>query len=350
MLVLAGAVPASAHVRDTAGYSTIHAEGKEVSYSLSLEYEILAKAVKLESAKPGVDGEPGRQSALDAAHADLEKYLFDRVAIYLDGVACQPRLDDASTAMRDSTPYAKLNLIYLCSGTSGRYQLQYDVFSGAEAIADDHTNIVDYQLGGREGRTVMDSSHTNFSVGDNSLFASSSRFVVMGMEHLLFGLDHVLFVIALILGATSLRNLVVVLSMFTLAHSVTLIAALVGWVNVSPDIVEPLIAVSIVFVAIENLLGATRRRLPVVFAFGLLHGLGFAGSLQVTDEVSWNLVTSLLSFNIGIEVSQLMVLLAAFPLLLLVRRSRWSVPILRGATIVVAGFGLIWFIERFFLT
>lgn len=159
-----------------------------------------------------------------------------------------------------------------------------------------------------------------------------------------------LFVVALILGATTLRNLLKVISMFTVAHSVTLISTLLGGIDVPAIIVEPLIALSIAFVAVENLLGASRHRLPVVFGFGLLHGLGFAGSLRITDEPSADLLVSLLSFNVGIETGQALLLAAAFPLLLLIRRNRFSAPIERTATGVVAAFGLFWFLERFFLT
>ena len=110
------------------------------------------------------------------------------------------------------------------------------------------------------------------------------------------------------------------------------------------------IALSIAFVAVENLLGSTRHRLPVVFGFGLLHGLGFAGSLRITDQVSPELLVSLLSFNVGIETGQALLLLAVFPLVLLIRRTRVAVPAVRSATGVVAAFGLYWFAERFFLT
>ena len=348
LFLLAGTLPASAHVRDTAGYSTIHGDGREISYELSLEYEILAKAVDLGPDARGAVDDASRLAALEAGKANLSAYLYERGVIYLDGAACEPHLDGVSTTTRDENPYVQMDLTYTCPGESGQYQLTYDVFSDVDAISDEHTNIVEYQIGADSGRTVMDGGHNELLMGENSVIVSSSRFALMGIEHLLFGLDHVLFVVAVMLGATSLRNLVGVVSMFTLAHSVSLITALLGWVQVGASIVEPLIALSITFVAIENLLGAPRRRHLVVFLFGLLHGLGFAGSLKITDDVSWNLVASLLSFNIGIEAGQVLLLLVIFPLLLLVRRSRFSAPVVRGATIVVAVFGLIWFLERFF--
>ncbi len=192
---------------------------------------------------------------------------------------------------------------------------------------------------------------------------SSLQYGRMGVKHILLGLDHVLFVIALIIGAKSFKSLFQVTSTFTLAHSVTLISTLLGGIDVPAIVVEPLIALSIAFVALENLLGGTpRHRLPVVFGFGLLHGLGFAGSLRITDEArqGWwggegisaraDLLVSLLSFNVGIETGQALLLAAVFPLLLLVRKTSYAVPAQRTATGVVAAFGLFWFVERFFLS
>ncbi|MGW1682725.1 HupE/UreJ family protein [Saccharopolyspora sp. NPDC002376] len=348
LFLLSGGLPAVAHVKDTAGYSTVTGAGNNIAYALSLEYEILARTVNLGPKALEATDDVQRREALNAGVENVEAYLETRVMIFLDGVACEPHLTGTGITTRDDKPYAQLDLVYSCPGSAGNYLLKYDVFAKTDAVAEGHANLVDYQLAGRSGRTVMDDSHREFSVGEGSALASSARFGLMGIEHILSGLDHVLFVVALMLGATTVRKLLAVVSMFTAAHSVTLIAALFGWVTVPASIVEPLIALSIAFVAIDNLLGATQHRLPVVFAFGLLHGLGFAGSLKVTDDFNWNLVLSLLSFNIGIEAGQALLLLAVFPLLLLGRRIRWSVHVVRGATLVVAAFGLVWFVERFF--
>ena len=344
-----GAFPANAHVRDSTGYSEVEANGSTVSYSLSLEYEILARAVDLGPDALAAGDDAKRRELLNAGKDNIQKYLDKRVVLFLDGSACEQALEGLEVTARDGVPYALLDLEYDCPGSNGSYQIKYNVFTDSDAAADNHTNILDYKLGGQEGRTVLDNTHRDFTVGEGSFAASIARFGVMGVEHILSGLDHVLFVVALVLGAANLRSLIGVISMFTLAHSITLVSALLGWVSVPAAIVEPLIALSIAFVAIENLLGATKRRLPVVFVFGLIHGLGFAASLRVTDDVSWNLVASLLSFNFGIEAGQALLLLVAYPLILFVRRSRWSAPALLGATVMVAAFGLLWFSERFFL-
>ena len=261
-------------------------------------------------------------------------------------MACEIALVGTSVGERDATPYAQLALEFACPGSSGAYQLQYDVFAETEAVVDGHSNVVDYRLGEDEGQTVLDWERREVTFGETSALASALRFAGMGVEHIVSGADHVLFVLALILGAANRRQLLGVLSMFTLAHSITLVSVLLGWVSVPASVVEPLIALSIAFVALDNLLGASRHRYPVVFAFGLIHGLGFAGSLRVSDDVDWDLVWSLLSFNLGIEGGQALLVLATVPLLLVVRRLPHSGLVVRGATVMVAVFGIGWFLER----
>jgi hypothetical protein len=154
----------------------------------------------------------------------------------------------------------------------------------------------------------------------------------------------VLFLVALLLGAGSLRRVVELATAFTAAHSVTLALGALGWVEVPPEIVEPLIALSIAYVAADVVLGgATRHRLGVVFGFGLLHGLGFAGSLSWSGDVD---LAALATFNVGIELGQALIVLALFPLLLLIRRYRWSPVAHACAASCAAGFGLLWFVER----
>lgn len=342
-----GVSTADAHVIASTGYSTVSQDGSRVDYLLSLEYAVLARAVDLGAP---VEDDAQREEALEAARPKLAEYLRERVVVSLDGAACEPELAGTSIAPRAGKPYADLALTFSCPGSTGSFHLLYKVFQDSDAVADDHTNLVEYHFADRSGRTVFDRSHHDFTVGDNSMMTSSLQFGRMGVKHILLGLDHVLFVIALIIGAQSFKSLLQVTSTFTLAHSVTLISTLLGGLDVPAIVVEPLIALSIAFVALENLLGATRHRLPVVFGFGLLHGLGFAGSLRITDEVSGDLLVSLLSFNVGIETGQALLLVAVFPLLLLVRKTGYAVPAQRTATGVVAAFGLFWFVERFFLS
>lgn len=146
-------------------------------------------------------------------------------------------------------------------------------------------------------------------------FAVFRQFAVLGYEHILpRGLDHILFVVGLFLLGTRLAPLLWQVTAFTLAHSITLGLALYGWVRVPPAVVEPLIAVSILLVAADNLRSRELRwwRVWVVFAFGLVHGLGFAEALLELRLARSDLLSALLGFNCGVELGQLSVVALAF--------------------------------------
>ena len=152
------------------------------------------------------------------------------------------------------------------------------------------------------------------------------RFVALGFEHILDGIDHLLFLACLVIPFRKPKQLVVIVTSFTVAHSVTLIASAFGFAPDAlwfPPLIETLIATSIVYMALENIVGATDvgRRWALTFAFGLVHGFGFSFALRETLQFAGShLVTSLLSFNVGVELGQLLVLAIMLPALQLVFR------------------------------
>ena len=334
LIVLVPAPVASwAHVRSTEGRSAIEQQGGVVRYALSLESGVL-------DAASGAASAPDRDAALAA-------YLLPRVQVFLDGVECEGALQAATLERIQGRDFTRSVLAYECAGAaSGGYEVRYGVFADG-GVVDDHTNVADFQLGGERGTFVFDAGHRRLSSGDGGLLSSAPRFVAMGVEHILLGLDHVLFLALLLLGAHGLRSVVRLATAFTVAHSTTLALAALGWVDVPPEVVEPLIALSIAYVAAENVLGGeSRHRLAVVFSFGLLHGLGFAGTLSFTDELDGRLLASLLTFNVGIELGQALIVAALFPALLLVRRFRWSPAAHAGAAAGAGALGLLWFFDR----
>ncbi len=155
---------------------------------------------------------------------------------------------------------------------------------------------------------------------DPSWFQASWRFIELGFKHILAGMDHLLFLLCLLIPLRSVRGLVPVITSFTIAHSITLIASVFGvlpsvlWF---PPLIETLIALSIVFMAFENIVGfKPENRWLVTFGFGLIHGFGF--SFLLTESMQFagaHLVTALLSFNVGVELGQLLVLVVVVPLL-----------------------------------
>ena len=163
------------------------------------------------------------------------------------------------------------------------------------------------------------------------------------------GLDHILFVLGLFLFAASTRTLLLQVSAFTVAHSITLALSLYGVVSLPASIVEPLIALSIAYVAFENLFTSSLRpwRLALVFAFGLLHGMGFAGVLSELGLPSSRFLPALLSFNVGVELGQLAVLGIATLLVAWFRhRARDRQAIVVPASLAIACVGIYWTVTR----
>ena len=188
---------------------------------------------------------------------------------------------------------------------------------------------------------------------DPRWFQASWRFVKLGFRHILDGTDHLLFLFCLVIPFRKFRSLVTIVTAFTVAHSITLIASAY---NLGPDslwfppLIETLIATSIVYMALENILGANlHRRWLITFGFGLVHGFGFSFALKQTLQFAGShLLTSLLSFNIGVELGQLLVLSLLIPALDIlfarVVQERMGTIILSG---IVAHTGWHWMTDRF---
>jgi hypothetical protein len=173
----------------------------------------------------------------------------------------------------------------------------------------------------------------------------------LGVEHILTGVDHLLFLLGLLVVCRRFRTVAGVVTCFTAAHSITLAVAALGLVTLPGRVVEPLIAATIVFVGVENLARGDepKGRWLLTFAFGLVHGLGFAAALQGIGlgANGTSIVGPLVAFNLGVELGQLAV---AVPLLALLWRLR-AVPAFarhgaRATSLIVVGFGIVWLVQR----
>jgi hypothetical protein len=188
---------------------------------------------------------------------------------------------------------------------------------------------------------------------DPAWYQAAFRFVALGFEHILDGIDHLLFVFCLVIPFRKIRPLVAIVTSFTVAHSITLIASAAGMAPDGlwfPPLIEVLIALSIVYMALENIIGPKlERRWIVAFGFGLVHGFGFSFALRESMQFAGtHLATSLVSFNIGVELGQLFVLAITIPALTLLFR---RVVAERMGTIILSAFvahtAWHWMLDRF---
>ncbi|GIK15800.1 MAG: membrane protein [Planctomycetota bacterium] len=188
---------------------------------------------------------------------------------------------------------------------------------------------------------------TTRSASSGSTFA---RYLGLGFEHILpHGLDHILFVLGLFLLSPKLAPLLWQVTAFTVAHSITLALAAFNVISLPPSVVEPLIALSITYVAVENILtpNLKRWRPLVVFAFGLLHGLGFAGVLADIGLPRGEYLLSLAAFNLGVEAGQAAVVALAFLAVGAFRRHTWyRRAVIVPASVMIAVVGAWWTVER----
>lgn len=336
--VLCWSAGAGAHTTAT-GLATITIADTAVTYRLVVVLsELPEDAARLLGA--AVDGEA-------AGVERVAEALRSRVRIRVGGAACTPgRALIQGTRVGEAR--ATLELSLRCPAAPGTLTIRDDWF---DLFGEHYRTLARVEGRGavREMAFLPDAREVTIDLGAPA-WGPRGGFLWLGVEHILTGYDHLLFLAALLLRGGSFWTLVKIVTAFTLAHSVSLALAVLGVVAVPARIVEPAIAASIVWVAMENVLfpRAPSRRWLASFFFGLIHGLGFASALEGLSLPLWNLAMALLGFNLGVEAGQALVIAALLPLLLSMRGQAWEPTATRAASLVIAAIGATWLVERLF--
>lgn len=376
------AAPSQAHGLTSVVYVDMTSPQRGVvRVDLGLEYDLFEVSVAdyehddslYRAGQPAWDAGnfPGMKKAMDANKSSTLKYIADHFHITGSGKACAAAaLGDATIKMRQGVPYAFVDVDYHCDRNASVHDFRTTFFNAGEGYVKGTTTIATYDLDMRHGSAALGMDQTSFST-HQSFGQRFGEFFHLGTHHLLTGLDHLLFLAALIVGSRRLREVVLGATTFTVAHLVTLALTALGVVHVSENLVEPLIALSIAAVAAWHLVRLWRLgdhagdiettstshlaldragylRLGVVFFFGLIHGMGFAGALGIDNPWSWTLLWSLLVFSIGIETVQIGLIVVLFPILALIRHRspRAGLWVTGAVAAVVTVFGLLWFVQR----
>jgi len=239
-----------------------------------------------------------------------------------------------------------------CPGSLAGRQIR---IKGLESTRIDVLARIENASGLTQSARILPTAPTFLVEAEPSTLTVSRTYLVLGIEHILLGIDHLLFVLAILILVKGTRRLVATITAFTLAHSLTLGLAALGWVHVPGPPVEACIALSILFVAREIALegrgraGITAKRPWIIaFAFGLLHGLGFAGALGEVGLPQSAIPLALLFFNVGVEIGQLAFVAVAITLLKIAHRAlimwpRWAEP---APAYAVGSCAAFWVIER----
>ncbi len=328
------------------------------AYAIEIATDAVSLLARLEIAA----GDP-RSDTADAG--ELQRQLLARLpalrqhfTIGFDGaaaaapqirVAVSPAIDVNGTAqaalrMTGRRPPGAQQFTWSWSMTSASYALSV-------ATAPDRPPLTQWLTADAGAVVALD---TVSAAPPESRLRLVRKYVVLGFTHILpGGLDHVLFVLGIFLLSRRVRPVLLQVSAFTIAHSITLGLSIYNIVSVPASIVEPLIALSIAYIAIENVVSAEVRasRIAVVFAFGLLHGLGFAGALREIGLPRSEFLTALLGFNVGVELGQLAVISLAFVLVghWFGDREWYRRRVVLPASAGIAACGVIWTIQRLHL-
>jgi hydrogenase/urease accessory protein HupE len=357
-----GGSPARAHEVRPAVATVIFDENGSFDLTVTLNLEALLAGIGPDHVDTSQSPTAGEYNSLrslppDELRAEFEKqarHFREGVWLSFNGTRAPLELKSVSVPTTGDIAQARISEISLIGSVPPGAKVMlwaYDPQFGHSAIrarmaAAEASFYSGYVLSGSTSEPIPVSE-----VSAQSAWSVFRNYVVVGFEHIVpKGLDHILFVVGLFLLSPRLKPLLWQVTSFTLAHSVTLAVGTLGMIQISPAIVEPLIAASIVYVAVENILTdrLQRWRPLVVFCFGLLHGLGFAGVLEEIGLSPTHFVTGLIAFNLGVELGQLTVVGLCFLAVGLWFQSKswYRSGITVPASLVIALTGSYWFFER----
>ncbi|WP_164019794.1 HupE/UreJ family protein [Pyxidicoccus trucidator] len=304
---------------------------------------------------------------LRARQADVTGYVLGRLALGADGAPCSLEPGGAPRVVRHSDgAYAVLDFSARCPATPGVLDVDYSLLFDRDS---QHRGIVQVGgAGGSETLVLSASSHVaRVALDGLSPWRRFGEMVVQGVVHIFEGLDHLLFLFALLLPSVlrreadgrwvpvarfgpALRDVVKVVSAFTVAHSLTLSAAVLGLVSLPSRFVESAIAVSVIAAALNNVFPVVRgTRWVAALALGLLHGFGFASTLADLGLPAGSLAVTLLGFNVGVELGQLACVAGFLPLAFVLRGSvLYRRAVFVGGSVAIAVVACAWLAERAF--
>ena len=359
-LVLSATV-GQAHVASN-GFVDVDVQGRDLSGSIELAVRDVELAI-------GVDANRDGQvtwGELRAAEPQLTAYVAQHLSVGLADSPCPMRFGSLQVNPRVDGNYAWLSFTARCPAVVRDLQIRYSLLEG---IDPSHRGLLRLRAGPLVQTFVLGGADAaaTLSVARSSPWRAIEQYFRAGTWHIWSGIDHLLFLLSLLLPAVLIRrhgrwepvqsarpaflSIVKVVTAFTIAHSITLSLAALNVVHLPSRLTESVIAASIIVAALNNIFPlVTESRARIAFAFGLLHGFGFASVLADMGLPSGARLISLVAFNCGIEAGQLAVVLAVMPIAYAVRGANaYRRAVLPWGSAAIATLALVWFIQRAFL-
>jgi len=352
-------LPAFAHKASDA-YLTIEQHADAADVRLDVALRDLDAAIGLDA-----DGDGAiTWRELRASHEAIAQYVMTRLSLSAGGQACALRAVDHRVDRHTDGAYAVVRLAARCAEAPA-LAIDYRLMFDTDAT---HRGLVRYVAAGGATKSIVlsaDAPHASLAV-HTGVVEQARAYVLQGAHHIAEGADHLLFLVSLLLPAVVVRrgrqwapvasfrdafvDAAKIVTAFTLAHSITLTLAVLDVVTLPSRLVESAIALSVVLAALNNLRPVVRNaRVGAAFAFGLVHGFGFAGALGELGLPDDALVLSLASFNVGVELAQLALVAAFLPVAFALRATAAYRRIaLSGGSAAIVAVGALWFVERTF--
>lgn len=297
-------------------------------------------------------------------HKKLSNYIASNLAIYIDGKVCDYNIVNHRFMLHGNGNYVRFLLAHECPRPAYEIAAEYNLLfeDNPDHRGSLHLTRNDAMV---QNRFFEDQRRQTIELQKVSIANTVYDFIVEGVWHIWIGIDHILFLICLILPSVlilknqqwvardSLKEVAIeslkIVTAFTIAHSITLVSAVLGWVDLPPSrATESIIALSVLVVALNCVFPRMDKSLWVItFAFGLIHGFGFANVLLELSMPPKATTIALVAFNIGVELGQLMIVAFTLPLLFLIRKYPFYQPVvLKGGSYLVSATALIWLLER----
>lgn len=363
VLALFFCLPAWSH-KPSDSYLTLRGEGSAITARWDIALRDLDYVLQLDRDGNGelTWGEVRQRSA------DIEQLAVSRLALSSQGEACPLQSTGPLMLERHSDgTYAVLTLQAQCARLAGSVQADYSLLFDVDPT---HRGLVQWTPAGATRPQALifatDSARQQLRLSAPSAWETLRQYVLDGIWHIWIGFDHILFLVALLLPAVLVRQarawapspslrgasieVLKVVTAFTVAHSITLSLAVLGVVSLPSRLVESVIAASVVIAALNNLRGTVdKRRWVMAFAFGLVHGFGFASVLADLGLPQGALALALVGFNVGVELGQLAIVAVFLPVAFALRATNfYRIGVLRFGSLAVAALAGWWFIERAF--